>query len=706
MRTLILVLLLCGQCLALTKYTDTLKGMSEIFDATICSKGRLDGNGVQVQKRYTNYGAQTTLGFSNNSATSDTFRAAMKFDLSSIPAGALITSCSVFYKTSSILDGDWIYAYPIDSPWVEGSGVGTWNSGFLDSGVSWTCLAQPGYPATASTIPRRFDWRDSSNLSSVKNQGPCGSCFVFGASGATEGAYKIELMGDSLKDNWGDGVGADRMYGPSDTVLIDGTGWDTLTVFTYILNGWARGNMQTNGLALYRTSGEYTFNSSEAAAATRWRIYVKYNTLDTTDDASYEREIQVTGTTETYDTYLDASNPTTNTGADTSLILSSTKSMALLGVTDFLHQLRLGMADSTHETLTTVTGAVCSLYTYNKTTNGSVAIHRVYKTWLEDQATWNQWRTNYEWGTAGCMQIDELDMSERQLLSCDAEASCIAGGSPYNSLIYWLDNSRTTNGGIVNEATLPYDGVDTTACQSDLTWTPRTKLGWVFPVRDTSYSAIQKAIMISPITGGITPGNTPCFASGTNQQCYVSTDPSCDDGLSHIITVVGWDSLTCGGTTSLAWLIRNSWGFGWKDGGYAWVKSGADAAGFGLGTSAFQFFPSFRRKGRWWAHDGGDYQATRKVGQANMVTDGWQPIAIDPRLVQDWLTGVKPNNGLMLIPQGADMILSLHSSEAVLTANQPFVRIDWVFKPATIGRNGTKPTTIGRNGTKPTTIGR
>jgi len=78
-------------------------------------------------------------------------------------------------------------------------------------------------PLGPEELPLTFNWADSGRMTPVKNQGGCGSCWIFGARGALEGTWKIQRQQEfdlseqqvlsCVSQGWGcDGGWMDNVY--------------------------------------------------------------------------------------------------------------------------------------------------------------------------------------------------------------------------------------------------------------------------------------------------------------------------------------------------------------------------------------------------------------------------------------------------------------------------------------------------------------
>lgn len=146
-----------------------------------------------------------------------------------------------------------------------------------------------------------------------------------------------------------------------------------------------------------------------------------------------------------------------------------------------------------------------------------------------------------------------VDLSEQFVLDCSGKGTCGGG--------YWAYNAFTSKGGAW-EKDYPYKG-----------WDQSCKAVPEHPYKIESYHSIQqgdidamKVAILQYGSVGVTMavcGSIPGYGGGvydSNECNYTYTN--------HIVTLVGWDDTVQHKGGKGVWILRNSWGTSWGDGGY------------------------------------------------------------------------------------------------------------------------------------------
>jgi len=161
----------------------------------------------------------------------------------------------------------------------------------------------------------------------------------------------------------------------------------------------------------------------------------------------------------------------------------------------------------------------------------------------------------------------ETDLSEQQSVSCNPYGAGCNGG--WSSASYYVFQ----NYGAVLENCAPYLAMDPPAapCTQDNFLKYGTITGYNHISNDVNQ--IKAALQYGPVCTAIDAG--PAFeAYGSG--CYDVPGY----GTNHLVLIVGYDDRSCDGNG--AWLIKNSWGPGFGDGGYITVQYGAGSVGTGV----------------------------------------------------------------------------------------------------------------------------
>ena len=163
-----------------------------------------------------------------------------------------------------------------------------------------------------------------------------------------------------------------------------------------------------------------------------------------------------------------------------------------------------------------------------------------------------------------------LDLSEQQLLNC-TDITCSCGGGRHHLAFMHMCDHR-----IMEERDYPYSAVKLN-CENESSISSRFKgrrWGWVGdPVFGaTSVQQIKDAICrYGSVASSICASDTMQRFVGDG--IYNLNDGWCTGVPNHIIQIIGWDD------SKQAWLVKNSWGETWGNGGFGWIRYNTNLVG-------------------------------------------------------------------------------------------------------------------------------
>ncbi|CAI9099961.1 OLC1v1036864C1 [Oldenlandia corymbosa var. corymbosa] len=158
-----------------------------------------------------------------------------------------------------------------------------------------------------------------------------------------------------------------------------------------------------------------------------------------------------------------------------------------------------------------------------------------------------------------------ISLSEQELVDCSRGNYGCGGGSKIDAL-QWI----ASNNGLMSEASYRYVGADG-KCKANADDNPAAAIKGYEHVPSNDEGALLAAVANQPVSVSIDAGEG-------HFQFYdrgVFTGP-CGNRLNHAVTVVGYGKSEEGMDY---WLVKNSWGEGWGEGGYIRMQRNYGPAG-------------------------------------------------------------------------------------------------------------------------------
>ena len=162
-----------------------------------------------------------------------------------------------------------------------------------------------------------------------------------------------------------------------------------------------------------------------------------------------------------------------------------------------------------------------------------------------------------------------IELSPQQLVSCDPNCGGCNGGNPINAWFY-VNNF----GGQETEKAYPYTSGTTQAsgtCNANAEFDAEAigaDVGYYVSQSASDEGNMLLAIQDSPLSIAVDASTWSSYTGGV-----VSASSGCGSTLNHAVQLVGYNA------EGNYYIVRNSWGTSWGNGGYIYVEAGHNVCG-------------------------------------------------------------------------------------------------------------------------------
>jgi len=174
----------------------------------------------------------------------------------------------------------------------------------------------------------------------------------------------------------------------------------------------------------------------------------------------------------------------------------------------------------------------------------------------------------------------EDDLSEQHLMDCGYDGETMIGcdGAFVVAYVEWV---RDSNAGFVEqESCAPYYGVEMTCNDDDSCNYNGATVTGVYNNWSPDEDELKELVYTNPTATAIMASYMFDYGGGIYEDdaCCNYPEPDCGYNINHAVAVVGYGSE--GGKDF--WLIKNSWGPFWGEGGFIRMKRGTGHCGVGI----------------------------------------------------------------------------------------------------------------------------